>query len=154
MVGGESGGKGGSQDFEINLAPIIDCLTVLITFILASASFLSIGILDAGIAAAGTAAKDAKDSPPPAVSVTVELGTAKSMVVKLQGKASSTQTITAKNGEYNLDDLKENLGGIKSKWPDVNAVVLTADNGVEYRYVVKTMESIRKTIPAVMLGGF
>lgn len=151
MVGGESGGKGGSQDFDINLAPIIDCLTVLITFILASASFLSIGILDAGIAAAGTAAKDA---PPPAVNVTVELASAKNLVVKVQGKANSSQTIAAKDGDYDLDALKENLGGVKSHWPEVNAVVLTADNGVEYRYVVKTMESIRKTIPAVMLGGF
>lgn len=151
MVGGESGGSGGSTDFDLNLAPIIDALTVLIAFMLASASFLSIGILDAGIAAAGA---QAKDTPPPPVSVTVEMGAGKSMVVKLQGKSNSTQTIAAKDGEWDLDALKENLNGVKSKWPGVDAVVLTADNSVEYRYVVKTMESIRKTVPAVMLGGF
>ena len=39
--------RGGSLDFELNLAPIIDCLVVLITFMLASASFLSISIFDA-----------------------------------------------------------------------------------------------------------
>ena len=39
-----------SLDFELNLAPIIDCFTVLIAFILISASFASINILDAGIA--------------------------------------------------------------------------------------------------------
>ena len=44
------------KDFDLNLAPIIDCMTVLITFMLASASFLSIGILDAGVAAAGATA--------------------------------------------------------------------------------------------------
>jgi biopolymer transport protein ExbD len=45
-------GGGNSQDADINLAPIIDCFTVLIAFMLVSASFLSIGVLDAGIAAA------------------------------------------------------------------------------------------------------
>jgi biopolymer transport protein ExbD len=42
--------KGASQDFDLNLAPIIDCITVLIAFILISTSFISIGLLDAGIA--------------------------------------------------------------------------------------------------------
>ena len=38
-----------SQDFDVNITPIIDSFTVLITFMLASASFLSVGIFDAGI---------------------------------------------------------------------------------------------------------
>jgi biopolymer transport protein ExbD len=45
FVGGESGKK--SREFDLNLAPIIDCLTVLITFLLASAAFLAIGQLTA-----------------------------------------------------------------------------------------------------------
>ena len=51
MSAGNFEGSGG-QDFELNLASLIDCFTVLITFLLASASFLSVGILDAGVAAA------------------------------------------------------------------------------------------------------
>ena len=37
----------GEQDFELNITSIIDCFTVLIAFILTSASFISIGIIDA-----------------------------------------------------------------------------------------------------------
>lgn len=66
----ESGSKGGSQDFDINLAPIIDCFTVLITFMLVSASFLAIGIFDAGVEAAGTSAANTK---PPAVHLELSL---------------------------------------------------------------------------------
>ena len=34
------------NDIELNLAPIIDCFTVLITYLLLSASFLSLSVLD------------------------------------------------------------------------------------------------------------
>jgi biopolymer transport protein ExbD len=36
------GGGGNGQEVELNITPIIDCFTVLITFLLASASFLSL----------------------------------------------------------------------------------------------------------------
>lgn len=153
MVGSESGGSRGSQsqDFELNLASIIDCLTVLIAFILASASFLSIGILDAGIAAAGTTAAD---TTPPPINITVELAPAQALVVKVSGKATSTTSIAAKAGSWDYETLTQNLAGLKQKWPGVNAVILTAENDIEYKNVVKSMEVIRKTLPIVLLGGF
>ena len=39
-----------SPDAELNLAPIIDCFTVLIIYLLVSASFLTVVSLDTGIA--------------------------------------------------------------------------------------------------------
>lgn len=152
MVGGEGGGgRGNSQDFELNLASIIDCLTVLIAFMLASASFLSIGILDAGVAAAGAAPTDAA---PPSVNVTVELGRDHAMTLKLSGKTTGSTPIPARDGKIDDEALARHLTSVKGKWSDVTAVVLTAENTVEYREVVKTMESIRKSIPVVLLGGF
>mgnify|MGYP003351965824 CR=1 FL=1 len=41
----------GGQDFELNLASIIDCLTVIIAFLLLSSSFVSYGTLDTAVAA-------------------------------------------------------------------------------------------------------
>src|SRR3954469_12585388 len=88
-------GKHQSQDFELNITSIIDTFTVLITFMLASASFLSIGIFDAGISAGGDAATATK---PPSVNVEVALGHDHSFVVKLSGKVSSSTTVAAKGG--------------------------------------------------------
>ena len=39
-------GNSSGQDVDLNITPIIDCFTVLITFLLASASFLSIGFFE------------------------------------------------------------------------------------------------------------
>ena len=145
------GGGSGSQDFELNLASIIDCFTVLIAFMLASASFLSIGILDAGVAAAG--AQAAPGTPPP-INIAVEIGAGSKLTVKITGKVSSNQVIPAVAGKLDYAGLTRSLASTHAKYTDVNALTLTAGNDVEYRDVIKTMEEIRKTVPVVLLGGF
>lgn len=151
-AGSAGGGRGAaSQEFELNLAPIIDCFTVLITFMLASASFLAIGILDAGVAAAGA---QANPGTPPAVNLTLELKTDHSILIKLNGKANNTNTLNSKNQNWDYDGLTLQLAGLKTQWPGLTAVTLLAENQVEYRDVVKSMEITKKTLPAVLLGGF
>src|SRR3954469_14560582 len=86
-------GKNQSQDFELNITSIIDTFTVLITFMLASASFLSIGLLDAGISAGGDTASSAK---PPSVNVEIRLTADHGYRIQLSGKATSTLTVAAK----------------------------------------------------------
>jgi biopolymer transport protein ExbD len=150
----EGGGSRGSQsqDFELNLASIIDCFTVLIAFMLASTAFISIGILDAGVAAAGATAAD--NSAPPPVNISVELGKDKGIALKVTGKSTTNQTIVAKDGSWNMAEMTDKLTALHQQWPTVNAITLTADNSVEYKDVVLTMENVRKTIPVVLLGGF
>lgn len=152
MSAGISSGGSNSQDFELNLASIIDAFTVLIAFMLASASFLSIGVLDAGVAAAGA---QASSSAPPAINLTVEIGRSGKLALKVSGKVTSTHNVAAgADGKPNYKGLTEQLAAIKGKYADVAAVTLNADNTTEYKDVVKAMEEIRKTIPVVMLGGF
>ena len=141
MSAGVSGG-GNSQDLELNLASIIDCFTVLIAFMLASAGFLSIGILDAGVAAAG--AQSASDSKPPSINIAVELDKDQKLTVKLTGKTTGNTPIEASAGKWNYEELTRNLASAKSRFPDVAAVTLTANNDIEYKDVVKAMEVIAR----------
>jgi biopolymer transport protein ExbD len=147
----ESSGKSGSQDFDLNLAPIIDCLTVLIAFMLASTAFLSIGILDAGVAAAGASATS---TTPPAISILIELGAGKDYLLKVTGKSAFTAPIPHTEQGWNGAELSKRLAALKTQWPDISAVTLSADNQVHYEDVVKSMETIRQTMPVVLLGGF
>src|SRR3989338_6075956 len=80
-----------SQDFELNLASIIDCFTVLVTFLLASSAFLSIGILDAGIAAGGSTTPDNKAAP--LVQLALDLLPGHKMEVRVTGKVNQTISI-------------------------------------------------------------
>ena len=148
MSAGMNSGNG--QDFDLNLAPIIDCFTVLIAFMLVSASFLSIGLLDAGVAG-GAVQSDAK---PPSVDVTITLKAGHRIEIQTGGKSNEKYTLTEAKGEWDYDTLNSKLDNLKKRWPDVSAITLTAEDGVEYQDIVSTMEKLRKQMPFVMLGGF
>ena len=138
--------RGGSQslDFELNLAPIIDAFTVLITFMLASASFLSISVFDAGFAPAEAVG----DPSPPPITITVNVKKAGSFELNLKGHTNSNKTFP------NVDALMEELKSVKAKYPTVLSITLSADDKVEYESVVQAMEKIRAPYPSVVLGGF
>ena len=151
---GSNGGRGSqTQDFELNLASIIDCFTVLITFLLASASFLSIGILDAGVAAAGATSKTDNA---PTVHLSVDIQRDLSLVIETEkaGKVLSKESVKPLEGAPDFGALQERLGAIKAKHPDVAGLTLSAQAEVQYEQVVRTMDKARRVVPAVMLGGF
>jgi len=140
-----------SEDFELNLAPVIDCLTVLVTFLLASASFLSIGIIDAGFGAPGE-----KQSPDASNEVVaqVELTVDHNILFKLSGKTTSSFKIDAKNTTYDIESLKQKLLQEKQNWPQLQSLVLSASDSVPYLELVKLMDGIRGVVPNIVLGGF
>lgn len=150
-----SGGSGkpgsASQDFDLNLAPIIDCFTVLVTFLLASSAFLSIGIMDAGVSASSPT--QSQTAPPP-IQIKVEIKAGQKLALSTTGKSTRSNTLSPKEGKYDFEGLKKELTGLKNSFPSVDAVTLAADDAIEYRDVIDAMEAIRKTQPVVMLGGF
>lgn len=164
MSAGISSGPGhrgaATQDFELNLASIIDCFTVLIAFMLVTASFLSIGILDAGVAASAPATGQTTEPPP--IQISLELNRDHSITIKTTGKESRTHTLAAPKlasaaaspAGWDYDALTASLADLHKRWPTVGAVTLQAENFIEYRDVVKTMEITKRTLPVVLLGGF
>lgn len=141
------------QDFELNIASIIDCFVVLIAFILVSTSFFSIGIIDAEVAGASAEA-DATD---PSVTVVIELKADHSIVVKSGMFGQRSNRIAAVSGKtmsWNFDRLATALGTLKSETPELKSAVVMADNSVAYRDVMASMEVAKGKIAQVNLGGF
>lgn len=137
-----SGGEGG-QDFELNIASIIDCFTVLIAFMLASASFLSIGIMDAGLSGGGA---DPRAAEVPDVDFSVKLRKDATFEYDLTGKATDHGKLTA------VADLRKKLADARSRFPKLTQVTLIPEDAVEYDQVVQTMAELRKEVPNVLLG--
>lgn len=156
MIQSESGS--GSQDFDLNLAPIIDCFTVLITFMLVSASFLSIGILDAGISAAG--AEQTDPSRQPKLTLAVEITSGREIRLQLNdtGKARSGSLDSRKldpvKGEPDFGGLQGRVEEIRKRYPELGAAILSGSDGTEYKDLVRAMEITRRFVPNVILGGF
>jgi biopolymer transport protein ExbD len=146
-----SSGDGKGGDVDLNLAPIIDCFTVLIIFLLASASFLSIGILSVSAALPGQGASQEK---PPSITVEVELTTKNDVKIHVTGKTKVDRSIASKAGEINTTDLMREVEGLQAQWPDTKGLILSAEDEVPYSQVVRVMELARVKFPAILLGGF
>jgi biopolymer transport protein ExbD len=146
-----AGNSGSGQDFELNLAPIIDCFTVLIAFMLATAAFLQIGILDAGVAL-GAVETQSKETPD--VYVEVELRENSVIRLKTTGKKTVNEDIAAGTLGRDMDGLMAKLQAIKAQHASLTGVTLSAEGNVEYKDLVQTMERMRKDAFAIQLGGF
>jgi biopolymer transport protein ExbD len=143
-----------SLDFELNLASVIDCLVVLIAFVLISASFASIGILE------GSVASSAAEASPKEAETELVVGLKRgrsfeiTVVGKKDGKAEKRAYVISPKNDWNYSALTDRLALIKGEWPELKSAVLIAENGVVYRDVVKAMEITRLAVPSIMLGGF
>lgn len=155
--GGEGGG--GGLDFELNLAPIIDCFTVLITFMLVSATYLSLTTLDAAVAPLEQAVKEntpTNEPPPPAlgVRVAIELKQSGDTEFRITGEETRTDLISHGSAGRNIQAGLDYLKSLKARWPRLEKVTLMAERNVLYRDVVSTLEASKAVIPTVQLGGF
>ena len=112
---GGGGGRHVESDFELNLAPIIDAFTVLIAFMIASASFLSIGILDAAVTAGGQEAQAGAEN---TLLLDVELRSDGAFSMRLEGGKGASQPEVIPSRDFDsfatrLADWKKREPGLK-----------------------------------------
>ena len=146
--------EGGSgQDVDLNLAPIIDCFTVLITYLLVTASFISLAAVEVGVSASGTG------GPPPApsadippMSMTLEAKADGSFSFKVRGgKLQKEQTFAAR--QRSLDGLAATLSEIIARWPELKELNIVAEPYVLHGALVKAINEVQKQSIKVYLAS-
>ncbi len=130
------------QDFDLNLAPIIDCFTVLIAYLLVSASFVSIGFFEVGVAQSGEAA--AAVAVPESLAVVLHDGE------RLELKLSGPETAVVPVG--GLVELADGVRKIRSRWPALTEASVSGDAGVEYKELIRVIETLKRELPDVYVG--
>ena len=139
-------------DFEVNIVPIVDCLTILIIFMLASGVYVSLGMLDVKVSEmkTGPVASD-KESP---VTLVLTMAPDRSMVLEASGKSFKKVIIRARAENWNFPELKSELAMFRRLHPSLETVSVEPEGEVAYQDVVQAMEVSRQTHPDVLLGGF
>jgi biopolymer transport protein ExbD len=108
------------QDFDLNLAPIIDCFTVLITYLLVSASFISLVVLDVGVAAVGPADSGKPVAIPP-YNLMVELDAKRTVTLKVTGGPTNLDlkipVLATASQDWDTEAVKREISGLEKKYP-------------------------------------
>ncbi len=143
-------GDSSSTEVELNITPIIDCFTVLITFLLASASFLSIGFFEASTP--GTSAP-ADGTPPPDLEAMVKVHPAQKLEITFKGNRSDTIRFDLSTKE-GIEVMDRELDALKKSKYSLSQFLISADDGVEYKSMMEVMGYLNKTEIPVIVGDF
>lgn len=137
-------------EFELNIVPIIDCFTILITFLLSSGAFIAIGNLSVVVSGGGESAGNKTD----AVNLTLFVDETMQMRLEVSGVLQKKVSLNPMSGKRDLAGLKQELAQIQEKFPSQKALTLEAKSEVPYEELIHVMEAIKNTHPDVLLGGF
>ena len=142
-------GNASDQEVDLNITPIIDCFTVLITFLLASASFLSIGFFEVYTPGVTATAETLE----PDVEVILKISSNQTVEMKLKGKRNSISHFTVSDPQA-LEKMEKSIEKIKEEKLTLNQILITAENDVSYQNIAKVMDSLQKSTIPVVLGDF
>jgi biopolymer transport protein ExbD len=139
------------QDFDLNIAPIIDCFTVLITYLLVSASFLSLSVFEVGVAATGDSLPIAQETPKdPPLSLLILMKQVGSFDIKLTG---GPRHLAESFLLVDSDSLRGKLKELVGQMPELKEASLTAEPNVHYKEMIKLIEGLQKIIPKTFIAG-
>jgi len=143
-------GNGYVQSEDVNLVPIMNLFVVLIPFLLMSAAFFSISVINASVPALQKEKTDLAKSDvavtmmvrmkPDAFTVTASSDTlARPELDKLRAEIS-------RGGEgKGLQDFSDHLLACKQRYPKSETILLVPDASIEYQDVIAAMDAGRWT---------
>ena len=136
----DTGGKGGrNKSVEPNLVPFIDLMSVLITFLLISAVWTQVSMIQLGASFASPKQDDKTEvKPPPLEDVILRLDIIESGYRLLIGK--DTKMIPKISGEYDKEALLADLTRVKQMYPDKPGVKMQIQDQIMYEHVIAAMD--------------
>lgn len=153
LPGGGGGGRGKGQNFDLNLVPFIDLLSVLITFLLVTAVWLQLSsmnveqnIMDPN--APPPPPSETPPTPPLTVHISAE-------AIEVFRNLDGRKTVQATgDGQYDWVAVDEAVRQEKELFPLENQATIVTDDGVHYEHMIKALDITRKhDFEKTLLGG-
>jgi len=120
----------------LNLTPMMDVLTVLVVFLLITAVFTSIAVMDLNVP---TNTGEAVSSKP---NFAIEVIVRRSGLEIANG-SSVEAAIPKIDGKYDLKKLTEMLISLKAQYPKKEDATVLMEPKIEYDYLVQVMDAVR-----------
>lgn len=128
---------------ELNIMPFIDIFSMLNTFLLVSAAFINIGLLEVQVPFM-TNAPPPKDKPPRSLTINVAVE-AEKVILETSWDAPPEDEQKKEYGlsESDLTQLHKELVALRSKHPEFDTINLYSDDEVKYNTIVQVLDVIK-----------
>jgi biopolymer transport protein TolR len=131
-------------DFELNLIPFIDLLSVCICFLLLTAVWIQIGSMDVKQAVGGQAANDTAKKP----TLWINLTSTGDLVLDVQDSARVPANLRKAQlpgvaGKPNLEQLQAWLGSMKTVEPELATALIQPKADTAYEMIIDIMDRLK-----------
>jgi len=131
-----------SANVDVNLVPFIDLMSVLITFLLITAVWSQVSMIQLGSSIYGKKQENQTETPTPPPHADIPLR----LDVKDYGfqlvVGSQKYRIEKVGSEYDVAKLTEHLKRVKADYPDKTDAVITVDDEIQYEYLILGMDTL------------
>lgn len=123
---------------EMNITAFMNLMVVLVPFLLITAVFSRVAVLELNLPAAQS---EANVETPPEFALEI---TVRDAMIEVGDRSSGTLTrIAAEGGEHDLEKLAEFLLRVKQQFPDKVDATLLLEPDISYQVLVSVMDTVR-----------
>lgn len=133
-----------SLDFEVNILPILDILSVLICFLLLTAVWIQMGSIDTK-QAMGDNSTNGSENPPSIWATLSPSGEVEISLRDVKKQMPLEYKISAGRGGVDWDALKARVTELKTQLPDLKTGVIRPEAKANYGDVIRMMDSLKQT---------
>lgn len=137
----DGGGNGRSTTVDLNLVPIIDLMSVCIIFLLITAVWTQVSMIQIGSSIYGKKSSDEKVEPPPKAEIPFRLDVLKDGYRVIVGR-QTMRVPKIKGGSYDIDKLTAELKKIKELYPEKSDAVITVLDELPYETLIGGMDAL------------
>ena len=135
--------KNKELNFELNILPILDILSVLICFLLLTAVWVQVGTIDTRQAVGDNTLTTGKN--PPSIWVTVGNDGNVTLSLRDLPKAQTLESQIPRNASgVNWDSLNVKLQALRNQWPDLKTGIVQPSSRTPYKDVIKLMDQLKQ----------
>lgn len=139
----------GDSSYDINLAPFLDIIIVIIPMLLLSIAFVQVRMIETNVpqvVAQKINEQKKQDEPQVSFALKADLKNGFSLQVKEKGKTRDVK-IALKEGKFDFERLTAEALNLKHQHADIFSMDFMPESTVPYDAIVQTMDALRR-LPA------
>ena len=144
--------RGHAGEADVNLTAVMNIFLILIPFLLLTATFMRIAVLDLTLPSLDRSNRQATAQKPQSVVLNIlqidEDG------FKLNSPNLKFSKVNKANGDLNWALLAEQLGHVKEKYPDTEDIIISPADVIRYKTIITVMDRCREAgFPNISISG-
>jgi biopolymer transport protein ExbD len=148
------GRHGGAGVENVNLTGFMNVVLILIPFLLLTASFVRLAVVDMTLPNLGGGGQGGRQ----AASAPVEKAVLNILLIKESGiQVKSPDMVfpeVPKGDDYDWKELSRQLGKIKEQYPSSEDVIIAPQSGIRYQILIMAMDACREAgFPNISMSG-